>query len=519
MSKAGDGQHKNYRIIKGPLNFFANPFRSATVLHQAGFQSNHLNIFMALSDIFSHLIELTSNVTDAYATVLYSADREEKTYRLREYFSLNPNLTLPTTVPFDQSSLSKTVASRKPMVIDYFDPEADSLKIFNKKEDLKSFLIVPVMHDELEGVLVIGTKEAYGFSQKLQKIVGGFADQIAWHLSQEKSSARPPEKAEFALPEMNAYLQFLAESPDKDSVAKRLVETPPSILKCDAIALIRFDKNGLGKIWAEKGFVEDPSLYEVRPGIGIVGTCAQNRTPIIHTSFENTLMTLFSSNENTDIFKSVAAAPLLHNKRLLGVLVCGSLTTNGLSQVDLDKMILIASGAASSMIFTEIKSDRENEKNRDPITGIYNHRFLMNYQQAISKKIFTGTSPVFFLTVQLTNLPSLYETHGVRSGDSLLRGLVSLISQRVPSPKNIFKYSDNSILIMILKKNREEVDSIESQLKNLFNDKSLSVNGISSQVNTAWGLASYPEEGEDLHDLIGLSWARTAQPLKVTPQP
>ena len=119
--------------------------------------------------------------------------------------------------------------------------------------------------------------------------------------------------------------------------------------------------------------------------------------------------------------------------------------------------------------------------------------------------------------MQLTNLPSLYETHGVRSGDSLFRGLVSLISQSVPSPKNIFKYSDNSILIMVLKRSRDEMDSIESRLKNRLNDKSLSVNGISVQVETAWGLSSYPEEGEDLCDLIGLSWARTAQPSKVTP--
>ncbi len=472
---------------------------------------------MALSDIYSHLIELTSNITDAYATVLYSANNEEKTYQLREYFSLNPNLEPPDKVPFGEGPVGQSIASRKPLVIDHFDPEAKELNIFKSIDDLKSFLIVPVVHKEPEGVLLIATKEAYGFSPKLQKIVGGCAEQIAWHLFHEREPHHDTEKPESALPEMNTYLKFLADSPDKDTLVRRLVEIPSSILKCDAVAVIRFDKNGLGKIWQQKGFTEDPSLYEVHQGTGIVGTCAQSRSPIIYTEFENSLMALFSANENTQAIKSVAATPIMHDKRLLGVLVCGSLTMNGLSQHDLDKLTLIASGVASSLTFKEVTSERENEKNRDPITGIYNHRFLINYQRAISRKVFNGTYPVFFLTVQLTNLPSLYETHGVRSGDSLFRGLVSLISQRVPSPKNIFKYSDNSILIMILKRNREEVDSIESRLRNLFNDKSLSVNGVSVQVTTAWGLSAYPEEGEDLHDLIGLSWARTAQPLKVTP--
>ncbi len=37
---------------------------------------------------------------------------------------------------------------------------------------------------------------------------------------------------------------------------------------------------------------------------------------------------------------------------------------------------------------------------------------------------------------------------------------------------------------MILKRNHEEMDFIESRMKNLLNDKSLSVNGIVVQVET-----------------------------------
>jgi diguanylate cyclase (GGDEF)-like protein len=471
---------------------------------------------MALSNIFSHLIELTSNVTDAYATVLYSADNEKETYHLKEYFSLNPDLKPPVTVPFDNAPISKTVAGRKPLVIDYFNPEAGKLEIFKKIEGLKSFLLVPVIHNELEGVLVIATKEAYSFSSKLQKIVTGLAEQIAWHLSGEKQSIHPSKNTDSALTEINTYLQFLGESSDKDTLTKHLVELPRSIIKCDAIALVRFDENGVGKIWEHRGFAKNPSLYNLRMGRGIVGICAKSRAPIIHTTIERTLMAIFSSSENTDTIKSVAATPLLHEKRLLGVLVAGSSAKNGLSRYDLDKLTLIASTAASTLTFLEAKNRLENEKNRDPITGIYNHRFLINYHQAVSKKIFDGTSPVFFLTVQLTNLPSLYEAHGIRNGDFILRGLVSLISKKVLSPRNIFKYSDNSLLIMILKRNRAEVANIESKLKNLLNGNPLSINEVPIQLTTTWGLSSYPDESKDLHELIGLSSARATQPSKVT---
>jgi len=471
---------------------------------------------MAISNIFSHLVELTSNVTNAYTTALYSANRKEETFSLREHFSLNPNLTLKAKIPFTHGPIHKAIKSKMPMVIDHFDTEADELDIFNSTENLKSFLIVPVIHDDIEGVLVIATKDAYSFSPKLQKIVSGFAEQIAWHLFQERPSPAEGNKACPSIRTMNTYLRFLADSQDQAAIARRLIEIPPSILICDALAVIWFNGNSFGKVQEHRGFQEDPSLYTVVQGAGIIGACAQSSTPIISTAFDNNLMTLFSDQEKTEPFKSVAAVPLQQNNRLLGVLVCASLTPDGLSQPELDTLSMIASAAATSQVFTEKKSAPDNDKNRDPITGVYNHRFLIHRQQAISEKIFDGTLPVHFLSVQLTNLPSIYETHGIQLGDSLLRGMVSLFTKRIPSPKNIFKYSDNSFLIMILKRNREEVDSIESHLRDIFDNKPLSINGTSLQVHTEWGLASYPDEGKNLLDLISLAWVRTSQQLKVT---
>ncbi len=471
---------------------------------------------MAISNIFSHLVELTSNVTNAYTTALYSANREKETFSLREHFSLNSNLTLKAEVPFTHDVISKAIKNKRPMVIDHFGTEADELDIFSTTEDLKSFLIVPVIHDDVEGVLVTATKDAYSFPPKLQKIVSGFAEQIAWHLFQERPSLDEESKACPSIRTMNTYLRFLADSPDQTTIAKRLIEIPSSILICDAVAVIWFNGSSLGKVQEHRGFTEDPSLYTVVQGAGIIGACAQSSTPIVSTAFDNNLMTLFSDQEKAELFKSIAAVPIQKNDRLQGVLVCASLTPDGLSQPELDTLSMIASGVATSPVFTKKKSTPGNDKNRDPITGVYNHRFLIHRQQAISEKIFDGMLPVHFLSVRMTNLPSLYETHGIQLGDSLLRGMVSLFTKRIPSPKNIFKYSDNSFLIMILKRNREEVDSLESHLRDIFDNKPLSVNGTSLQVQTEWGLASYPDEGKNLLDLISLSWARTSQQLKVT---
>lgn len=471
---------------------------------------------MAKSNILARLIELTSNVTNAYTTVLYSANQNEETFYLRDHFSLSSDVIPKTKVSFGHDPFRKAIAVEKPIIIDHFDPGAEKMEIFKKKRDLKSYLVAPVIHERLEGVLVTATKEAYGFSPRLQKIVGELAGQMAWHLSREASSLLRADNAVPSFSELAAYLRYLIGSMDPAEIAKRLIEVPSSIIACDAMAVVWFNGNGMGKVRGHRGFAGDVSRYTVVPGAGIIGTCAQSRAPVISRVFDNNLTTLFSGQEQTELFKSVAAVPILQENCLLAVLVCSSLTAEGLSQPDFDTLSVIASVAAAFLPLTESKTSSGNDKNRDPITEVYNRRFLIHGWRVISEKFFDGTQPVFFLTVQLTNLPSIYETHGIRLGDSLLRSLVSLFSQRIPSPKNIFRFTDHSFLIVILKRNREEVDSFKSLLEELFIGKPLSVNGTSLRVKTELGLSSYPDDGENLLDLANLSWTRTSEPMRAT---
>ncbi len=471
---------------------------------------------MVISDIFSHLIELTTNVTDGFTTALFAADHEEKTLYLRNHMSLSSNFIPGVKIPFGQGPIGQVAETLKPVVLDHFDQETIRLEIYKKKEDLKSFIAVPVIHHELEGVLAVATKETYSFAPKMQKILSGFADQMAWHLYQEKLKPNRRGRAWPSIRKMNAYSQLLAECFDRNTVGERLIEIPQSILDHNAAAVLWFDSRGMGTIQHQRGFHQDLSMLEVNVGSGLAGACAQNRSPVLTKALHPPQTVLFSEQEAPENLGSVIAVPITMNQRLLGVLVCGSLRTDGLTLPDLDKLSLIAQAAASALYYAETKDRLLVDRNRDPITGVYNHRFLTDHQQAVSDKIFQEGQPVFFLTAQVANLPALYETHGVRHGDMLLKGMVSIFNKAIPSPKNIFKYSDNAFLIMVLKKDREQMAAIENKLKHLFSHQPLSVGGTPMTVKAEWGLSTYPDDGDHLLDLISLSWSRTSPNFKVT---
>ncbi|MEE9259436.1 MAG: GAF domain-containing protein [Nitrospinaceae bacterium] len=473
---------------------------------------------MVISNILSHLIELTSNVTNAYTTALFTADKVNKTLVLREHLSLGRNLNEDVSIPFGQGPVGQAAQTRRPVITEYFEENASRLKIYQKDENLKCFLALPVIFKELEGVLLVDSKESYSFTTKQQKILAGFAEQMAWHLYQERSVNNVKEESDPFLMEINSYCRFIAQSLNRAAVAARLIQIPPDIIQYDVIAVVWFDSaEHPGKIANHRGFSFPLSASPVIPGKGIVGSCAKGGVPILirHTGGRKTV--LFHEGETPEELGSLAAVPVALGDQLQGVLLCGSRDPHAYSQTDIDRLSLIASSASSALLCADTKRRWDYDKNLDQITGIPNHRFLMEHRQAVGEEVFKSGEPVFLFTLRLTNLPFIYESFGLACGDQLLRQIVSLLSRVVPSPKYVFKYSDTAFLVILMGRERQEIYSLEDKLKKVIEKNPFYINGKTLHLEADWGRAWYPEDGRNLVDLIGVSWARTSQKMKVTP--
>ncbi|PIQ95679.1 MAG: hypothetical protein COV67_13600 [Nitrospinae bacterium CG11_big_fil_rev_8_21_14_0_20_56_8] len=470
---------------------------------------------MVIPDILTHLVELAANVAEAFTVALYSTDHASKNLVLKRHMTLSSHFDEEAVIPFGLGHIGKVATTRKPYLQEYFEDNSTHLKIYKKDEDLKSFLAIPVIFKDLEGVLVIDSKERYGFTPKIQKILTGFAEQAAWHLHRERIDNSGDENIWPFFREMNSYGRFLIESPDREALSQRLIQIPPEILEVDAIAVVWFDEECLrGRIEAHRGFTQGMINLRVVPGKGVAGSCAKNRAAILFGSTGKRPLTLFDENEKPESLETVAAVPILLNERLYGVLVCGSLEPDAVTRADIDRLTLISTSAAAALLCEETRRRWHYDKNMDQVTGTPNHRFLMEHNRAVAEELFRNGEPVFFLTVFMANLQSLYEIHGFEKGDKLLRQIVSMFSKVTPSPKYVFKYSDNAFLIVLMKRDRQEVLSLESRLKHVFDQTPFYVDGKPMALKVEAGTSAYPEDSKDLVELIGLSWGKAARQIE-----
>ena len=464
---------------------------------------------MIPSNLLSHLIDLIGNVADAHTTALFGLTKDKLV--MREHFTLSRHLNRNIVIKIGEGPIGLAAQTLKPQLIEHIDSDIGG--IYKKPENLKGFLAVPVVAEGLLGVLIIDTKESYQISIKLQKTLLNFAEQIAWHLHQEKHRTITNDMP--SLQELNSYCKFLAESPNRSSVADRLTQIPAAIISFKSIAVIWFEENQKeGRIIGHRGFTHDLSETVVHFGKGLVGSCAKNRSPLLLRFNSERKTILFSEDEKTEDLSSAVALPIQFNETLYGVLLVGSASPEELIHADLDKLSLIVSAAASALFCSDTKDRWVYDKNLDPVTGVPNHRFLTEYKLAVSEELFKSNQPVYFLSVQLTNLADLYQTYGVDQGDAFLKQMIALFAKMIPSPKFVFRFSENTFALMLMNRKQKEVDQLQTKLKQLFEYNPLHVNGIAIQANIQWGLSVYPDDAKELFKLISLSRNRLSQKIK-----
>ena len=464
---------------------------------------------MIPSNLLSHLIDLIGNVADAHTTALFGLTKDKLV--MREHFTLSRHLNRNIVIKIGEGPIGLAAQTLKPQLIEHIDSDIGG--IYKKPENLKGFLAVPVVAEDLLGVLIIDTKESYQISIKLQKTLLNFAEQIAWHLHQEKHRTITNDMPN--LQELNSYCKFLAESPNRSSVADRLTQIPPAIISFKSIAVIWFEENQKeGRIISHRGFTHDLSETVVHFGKGLVGSCAKNRSPLLLRFNSERKTILFSEDEKTEDLSSAVALPIQFNETLYGVLLVGSASPEELIHADLDKLSLIVSAAASALFCSDTKDRWVYDKNLDPVTGVPNHRFLTEYKLAVSEELFKSNQPVYFLSVQLTNLADLYQTYGVDQGDAFLKQMIALFAKMIPSPKFVFRFSENTFALMLMNRKQKEVDQLQTKLKQLFEYNPLHVNGVAMQASIQWGLSVYPDDAKELFKLISLSRNRLSQKIK-----
>jgi len=139
-------------------------------------------------EVLNQLVELTGNASDAFTIALYKINLSGKTLGLRHHISLSADFNSELKFGFGKGPIGMVAENKLLLVEENYENNPTTIDFYKEKKNLKSYFIAPVIYKNLEGVLFIDSKKSHSFPVKRQKILSGLANQMAWHLNQERIS-------------------------------------------------------------------------------------------------------------------------------------------------------------------------------------------------------------------------------------------------------------------------------------------------------------------------------------------
>ena len=464
---------------------------------------------MSSKNALTNLIELASNVADAFTTALYTVNLEDGTLKLRSHLTLSSHLKTDATFVIGEGLLGQAALHRDSRIDDFAGADASHLEWYSEPESIKGLMVVPVVRRELEGILVVDSKENYSFTPKLQKLINGFADQMGWYLSLEKRTPNwiDGEPADFQ--QMMKWCRFLNDSPHRKALSERFLNIPRSLIPCDATAVVWFESDGTGRITHSKGWGQGLKSLSVESGAGICGSCLDSGQPMLVPNTLSHPWIVFSENEPSMPFGSLMAAPIVNEKRILGMVVCATRARNGLKQTDMDRLTLMTHFVASALSQKSTPPQADLLLNRSEKTTPYSDHFLPVHVNALEAEIIRGNRPVTVMSIRIQNVAALLKQKRQERSNLLIDQVATYLSDKIDLLKLFMRHSDEGLNIILADLSDQEIHEFEYSVRETLSQVSFNLEGTQIKLEFEYGLASFPSDGGNLKKLIEISWART----------
>jgi diguanylate cyclase (GGDEF)-like protein len=135
----------------------------------------------------------------------------------------------------------------------------------------------------------------------------------------------------------------------------------------------------------------------------------------------------------------------------------------------------------------------------DQLTGLKNKSAIVN---EVNRNLLTGDKKVAVCLIQVDNLKDIIIIKGQMMGDSLIRAISKEISSLISKDEMLYSNGGNELIYIIPNfNNLSEVRDKVSRIVNRFK-KPIEVNHIKSEIKIYAGIATYPTDDHNLHDLI-----------------
>lgn len=147
----------------------------------------------------------------------------------------------------------------------------------------------------------------------------------------------------------------------------------------------------------------------------------------------------------------------------------------------------------------QLKDRLQDQANHDPLTGLYNRRYLI---QTLESLLSSHKYPLSLVMVDVDLFKSINDRYGHLTGDLVLHTIANLLQSQVSGAEFVCRYGGEEFVVILPDVTLPKAVERAEHWCNLFQVTPAKVDGQRIQATLSMGVAAAPESGTDLESLL-----------------
>jgi diguanylate cyclase (GGDEF)-like protein len=238
-------------------------------------------------------------------------------------------------------------------------------------------------------------------------------------------------------------------------------------------------------------------------GQGIPGWVAQHGEPMILTTVPEDAQDADHIPENATRIESIICLPLRVRNRTYGVLQLVNCHPDQMANHQIFFLHALCDYAAIAIQNARSFEQIQQLTITDDCTGLYNARHLYERLEHTLDRAAKTKKPASLIFFDLDNFKRVNDTYGHLNGSRLLAEVGRMVRDSLGLIETAYRYGgDEFVILMPHQSKQRAIDLAERLLEKLRTTDFLPESGLKLHIHASFGVASFPEDGLDLHAII-----------------
>jgi diguanylate cyclase (GGDEF)-like protein len=307
----------------------------------------------------------------------------------------------------------------------------------------------------------------------------------------------------------------LTSNLELDSLLRSIMAKMEEFFGPEHWSLLMMDEATSELYYALSAGLDETLLRDLRlgPGEGIAGYVAATGNPLVvpDISADPDWSRYASAHPELNL-RSIACLPIRHGSRTLGILQLNNSELDLLPESSVALLRVLCDYAAIALENARHVKLIHHLSITDDCTGLFNARHLYTLlEQEIAQhtadtalRVVSIVQPHFsLLFLDLDRFKSVNDEHGHLVGSRLLAEVGNVLKRTLGPKHAAFRYGGDEFVALLRGLDKPAAAELSLEiLESIRNTPYLAENGLSLSLTASLGLATFPQDGATLHDLI-----------------